>query len=74
MSNVPQKLFILLLLAILAGLVAHIKEGVENIIQDYVHNEKTKLVSFYLLVCVQTASFKYRYIFLVLGMGDAMPA
>lgn len=49
------------------ALIAHIKEGVENIIQDYVHNEKTKLVSFYLLACVQVASFKYMYIFLVLG-------
>jgi succinate dehydrogenase hydrophobic anchor subunit len=63
-----------LLLALLAVLVAHIKEGVENIIQDYVHNEKTKLVSFYLLACTQAASFKYMYIFLVLGMGDALPA
>lgn len=55
------KLFILLLTAIL---VAHIKEGVENIIQDYVHNEKTKLVSFYFIACVQVEIFKYIYIFI----------
>jgi len=47
-------------------LVLHTREGVENIIQDYVHNEKTKLVSFYSLACTQVEVLKYMYIFVAL--------
>lgn len=55
------KIFVLVLVVVL---LAHIKEGVENVLQDYVHNERTKLVSFFFISCVQIELFKYMYIFL----------
>lgn len=53
-------------IALLSALMAflHLKEGIENIIQDYVHNEKTKLLSFYFISCIIIESFKYFYLYL----------
>lgn len=47
-------------------LLMHIVEGVESVICDYVHNEKTKRICVILLKCVQIESLKYLYLF-VLG-------
>ena len=53
-----------IVLLIVGVALLHLKEGIENIIQDYVHNEKTKLVSFYFLTCIIIESFKYFYMYL----------
>ena len=57
------KIFIFFSLIIL---FFHLFLGVHNIIQDYVHNEKTKYFIEILIKLIQIESLKYIYIFLFL--------
>jgi succinate dehydrogenase hydrophobic anchor subunit len=46
-------------------LFLHIFYGIEEIIQDYVHHEKSRQFCFFLLLLTQIESFKYLYIFML---------
>jgi len=48
-------------------LFSHIFYGTEEIIQDYVHHEKSRQFSFFLLLLTQIEGFKYLYIFMLLS-------
>ena len=45
-------------------LIVHIGEGIDSIIQDYVHNENTKTLSSIFLRCVQILLVKHVYLLL----------
>ena len=57
--------------AIFVGLLAlpallHIAEGIENIIQDYVHHKRTKILCLLLCACAYALVYKYACIFIFL--------
>ncbi len=60
-SSVMQFLFVVTS----AFLFLHVLYGIEEIIQDYVHHEKSRQFCFFLLQFVQIESFKYLYIFML---------
>lgn len=43
--------------------LAHLVTGIKNIIQDYVHNEKTEMLTISSLQCVQIVTFKHSFVF-----------
>lgn len=45
-------------------LFIHLFQGVQSVLQDYVHNEKTKYFSEILIKLIQIESLKFFYIFL----------
>ena len=53
------------LIAFFFVLVIHIGEGVDSIIQDYVHHENTKSLSSILLQCVQVLLAKHMYLLIL---------
>ncbi len=53
------------LITVFVILLIHLVKGNEDVMYDYIHNEKTRLFSFFLLTCVQIQLFKYLYIFII---------
>jgi succinate dehydrogenase hydrophobic anchor subunit len=49
-------------LTIFIVLCIHLIKGVENIITDYVHNEKTKIFISIILLCIQIELIKHIYV------------
>ena len=63
LQNYIYKLATLLALIIIC---IHLMEGIENIIMDYVHNEKTKILIGITLKCIQIELIKSFYILIFL--------
>jgi succinate dehydrogenase hydrophobic anchor subunit len=67
-SNLGQVLPVALVATLLVAAIStliHLALGVENIIYDYIHHEKTRRLSIFLNRLVQIEAFKYLYIYII---------
>jgi succinate dehydrogenase hydrophobic anchor subunit len=53
------------LVSFFAILSIHLVKGNEDVMTDYIHHEKTRIFSFFLLKCIQIELIKYIYFFII---------